>query len=366
MSNRNAAMFRTRTPMSVEPFGHGVELDVDQDKWGEWKVPSRRQLLAMGMSSFVAGCGKASDEHAPRNGGASSLSGWPRTIAGADRLTTVARPPQRIVSTSVTLTGILLAIGAPVIASAATQADTGVSDREGFFRQWGAVAQERGVRPLYSGEPDVEAVAAAAPDLILVARTGGDSALRIADQLAQIAPVLVLDYGDKSWQELAKVLGHATGREARAAQAVAFFNDRVTAVARKLRLPPQPTTAMVYYEDGSGANIWTPVSAQGKLLRDLGFTLATVPPGVRTTQAMGRRNDVLQISGEQFADALAGDTILLFAADDAVVRAVRANRFLAHVPAVRDGRVYAMGPETFRLDYYSGLELLDRIAAQFG
>lgn len=360
MSNCNAAMSRMK----------GLETNHcgDQRSFNGYDGPfivSRRGLLgsAIGMALFASGCGQEAAD--PTKAGRSS-AGWPRTAQGDRGAVMLASPPRRIVSTSVTLTGTLLTIGAPVIASAATQANTNVADRQGFFRQWGDVARERGMTPIYTGEPKVEAVAALAPDLILIAGTGGDSALRVIDQLEQIAPVLVLDYGNKSWQELAKILGEATGREQAAVEAVVAYDARVSALRAKLRLPPQPTTAMVYYEDGSGANIWTQVSAQGKLLSDLGFILAQVPSTVRTTQAMGRRNDVLQVSGEQFADALTGQTLLLFAADDTVVQDVCANRFLAHAPAVQEGRVHAMGRETFRLDYYSGLALLNRIDAMFG
>jgi len=324
---------------------------------------SRRTCLSLvGAVLLLGGC----DGSRGKSGGpGGDPSGWPRTIAGARGPVTLPRPPQRVVSTSVTLTGTLLTIEAPVVASAATQGRSDVADDRGFFTQWGEVAQARGVKPLYAGEPNVESVAGMAPDLIVVAGTGGDSALRVLDQLSQIAPTLVVDYGDKSWQELAVLLGQAVGKEAKAAEAIAGFERKVAETARAIKLPPQPTTAMVYYEDGSGANIWTPVSAQGKLLRALGFTLAAIPPEVQATEAMGRRSDVVQVTGEQFAAALNGETVLLFAANEDAVRAVRGNRFLAHVPAVKAGRVHAMGRDTFRLDYYSAHGFLERIAAMF-
>lgn len=324
---------------------------------------ARRHVLSiMAAVLFTAGCERTGAEMAGKEG---AQAGWPRTVAGIGGTVTLNAPPQRIVSTSVTLTGTLLTIGAPVIASAATRGHSGVADQSGFFTQWSDIAHQRGVKPLYSGDANVEAVAAEAPDLILVAGTGGDSAMRVVGQLKQIAPVLVVDYGNKSWQELAVLLGEATGREAQAANAIADFNAKVTDIAGRIKLPSQPTTAMVYYEDGSGANIWTPVSAQGKLLSALGFTLAPIPPEVRGVEIMGRRNDVVQVTGEQFARALSGDTILLFAADDAVVRAVQGNRFLAHLRAVAAGRVYSMGRDTFRLDYYSAHGLLDRMVTMF-
>ncbi|MDU7867197.1 MAG: Fe2+-enterobactin ABC transporter substrate-binding protein, partial [Pantoea sp.] len=48
---------------------------------------------------------------------ATAQNGWPRTVAGAKGSVTLSQAPTRIVSTSVTLTGSLLAIDAPVIAS---------------------------------------------------------------------------------------------------------------------------------------------------------------------------------------------------------------------------------------------------------
>lgn len=278
---------------------------------------------------------------------------------------TLARPPQRIVSTSVTLTGTLLTIEAPVIATAATQGNSDVSDGQGFFKQWAEVAQARGLKALYQGEPDAEAIAASEPDLIVVAATGGDSALKLYEQLSQIAPTLVVSYDDRGWQDLATVLARATGRETQAQAVIDHFAARLLATRQRLRLPAQPTTAMVYYEDGSGANVWTPDSAQGRLLTDLGFTLAEVPAAVRGNVSMGVRKDIIQVSGEHFATALQGHTLLLFSADERQVAQVKANKFLAQVPSVAQGRVHAMGLDTFRLDYYSSGNLLDRLARQF-
>ncbi|SPX11400.1 ferrienterobactin-binding periplasmic protein [Escherichia coli] len=42
-----------------------------------------------------------------------------------------------------------------------------------------------------------------------------------------------------------------------------------------------------------------------------------------------------------------------------------ANPLLAHLPAVQNKQVYALGTETFRLDYYSAMQVLDRLKALF-
>ncbi|EJM99998.1 Fe2+-enterobactin ABC transporter substrate-binding protein [Phyllobacterium sp. YR531] len=292
-------------------------------------------------------------------------SGWPRSVNTPKGALALTQKPQRIVSTSVTLTGTLLAINAPVAASSATNNMGTVADHAGFFTQWAEIAHERGVVPVYRTEPDVEAVMAAAPDLIVMSATGGDSALRLYDQISQIAPTLVVNYDDKSWQEVAVLLGEATGLEAEAAAVIADFDKRVANTKSKLRLPPQPTTAAVYYEDDSGANIWTPASAQGKLLLSLGFELATIPPEVKTLTTMGIRSDIIQLSGEQFAYGVNGETLLLFAADDKIIDQVNSNIFLKHIKSVSGKRVYAMGLDTFRLDYYSASHMLERLTRLF-
>lgn len=291
--------------------------------------------------------------------------GWPRTLQTPKGPLTLPQAPRRIVSTSVTLTGTLLAINAPLVGSGATSRNSTVSDDRGFFTQWSEAAKRAQLEPLYITEPNAEAIAATAPDLIIIAATGGDSALKLYDQLSAIAPTLVIDYGDKSWQQLAIQLGDITGHEQDAQSVIDRFEQRVQEVKQAMTLPPQPVSALVYYEDGRGVNLWTPASAQGKLLVELGFTLAMPPQNVHHDTSMGKRSDILQLSGENMAAGLSGKTMLLFAADDDTVARVMANPFLEHLEPVSDRRVYAMGPDTFRLDYYSASNMLNSIERHF-
>ncbi|STV38973.1 Ferric enterobactin-binding periplasmic protein FepB [Klebsiella pneumoniae] len=96
---------------------------------------------------------------------------WPRQVTDSYGTHTLPSQPLRIVSTSVTLTGSLLAIDAPVVASGATTPNNRVADSQGFLRQWSEVAKARKLARLYIGEPSAEAVAAQMPDLILVSAT---------------------------------------------------------------------------------------------------------------------------------------------------------------------------------------------------
>lgn len=299
--------------------------------------------------------------------GISSLSqaaDWPRQITDSRGVQTLDKAPQRIVSTSVTLTGSLLAIDAPVVASGATSPGNRVADGQGFLRQWGDVAKARHVERLYIGEPNAEAVAAQMPDLILVSATGGDSALALYEQFSAIAPTLVINYDDKSWQQLLTQLGEITGHEKQAAARIAQFDKQLAQAKTQMALPPQPVSALVYNPAAHGANLWTADSAQGKLLGQLGFTLAS-PPAAHGLTSMGKRHDIIQLGGETLAAGLNGETLLLFAGDDNDAAALMRDPLLAHLPAVQHKRVYALGTETFRLDYYSASLLLKRLETLF-
>jgi iron complex transport system substrate-binding protein len=291
---------------------------------------------------------------------------WPRQVTDSKGTHTLEQKPLRIVSTSVTLTGSLLAIDAPVIASGATTPNNRFADDQGFLRQWSEVAKKRNVARIYIGEPNAEAVAAQMPDLILISATGGDSALSLYDQLSTIAPTLVINYDDKSWQALLTQLGTITGQEKQAAARVAEFNQQLAEVKAKMTLPPQPVTALVYNPGAHNANLWTQDSAQGKLLAQLGFTLATLPRGLNTSKSQGKRHDIVQLGGENLASGLNGEALFLFASDQKDADELNANPLLAHLTAVQNKRVYALGSETFRLDYYSATRVLQRLSVLFG
>jgi len=291
---------------------------------------------------------------------------WPREVTDSRGAHQLEHKPMRIVSTSVTLTGSLLAIDAPVVASGATTPNNRVADDQGFLRQWGEIARQRHVARLYIGEPNAEAVAAQMPDLILISATGGDSALALYDQLSTIAPTLIINYDDQSWQSLLTQLGNITGQEKQAARRIAEFDARMATLKQQMKLPPQPVSALVYTAAAHSANLWTPESAQGKLLEQLGFTLALPPAGLHTSQSQGKRHDIIQLGGETLAAGLNGQSLFVFAGDQKDTDAIEANPLLSHLEAVQNKRVYALGTETFRLDYYSAMRVLERLEKLFG
>ncbi|MBM4509002.1 ABC transporter substrate-binding protein [Rhodococcus hoagii] len=143
---------------------------------------------------------------------------------------TLDAQPQRIVSTSVTLTGSLLSLDAPLIGTGAQPKST-VTNDQGLFTQWADVAAERDVEVLYQGQPNVEKITAAAPDLIVVSTSGADSP---AQQVARCrrSHRRCCSTTPTSLAGPDHQLAAAVGKEDRATELLAEFDARIDEAQR--------------------------------------------------------------------------------------------------------------------------------------
>lgn len=283
---------------------------------------------------------------------------WPRDFTNADGSSTeISVKPKKILSTSVSLTGTLLAINAPVVAS-------GSAANGEFFAQWAVVATERKVENAWpAGKVDLEAVYAAQPDLIVVTASGAGSAKNQLDAFRQIAPTILIDDGALSWQALATELGKATGLEAEATASIADFDAYVAAARAKIKVPAGKANIISFNGAGQSNPIGSVTGPHAALLAALGFDIEDPDPAWHT-QAQGR-NDFVWADYERLVDLKAETTFLLRVGDDRAA-AFRNDPILANLPSVRSGRVYGLGVHSFRIDYYSGKEIVDGILAKFG
>ncbi len=271
--------------------------------------------------------------------------------------------PRRIVSTSPSVTGILLAIDAPVVATAAT-APSRMTDDKGFFSQWAAVADKRGVQVLYRNlQFDIEAAIGASPDLLVASATGADSVAQHRTELqAQGVPMVVVDYSSQSWQDIATELGRITGHAKQAAAAIARFDAHVAQTAASITPPAQPVSIVAYNLAGS-YSIGRAASPHARLLAALGFKVEGLPPALAAQ--VTRASDFEFISRENLSAAITGDSVFLLGASPGDVQAFLDDPLLANLPAVAGRRVYPLGPTSFRIDYYSGQQMVDAVASHF-
>lgn len=287
-----------------------------------------------------------------------AAEGWPRTFTNSDGSSvTLQQAPKRVLSTSVSVTGTLLAIDAPVIASSTNY-------NGGFFGQWAKVAKQRHVEKLWPiAEVDIEAAYSVQPDLIIVAVGGRDSAVQHIDMLRKIAPTILVDYASQSWQSLATKLASAMGIEAQAQQRINQFNAEVEAVKKQLKHPKGLVNIIGYNGPGLVNPIATPFGSHGSLLTSLGF--AVEAPNLKWHSAMDTPDDFVKSEYERLTE-LKAETTFLLRFDDSAAPKFLQDKVLANMPSVQTKQVYGLGKNSFRIDYFSAKEIMDDMLKRYG
>ncbi|UXM96455.1 Fe2+-enterobactin ABC transporter substrate-binding protein (plasmid) [Bartonella sp. HY329] len=284
---------------------------------------------------------------------------WPRIIKHEKGLLELKHKPLRIISTSPSVTGILLANNTNLLASAATT-PSALTDDKGFFTQWAKIADERGVEVLYGNlNFDLEAIIGLQPDLVIGSTVGGDSIIDYYDELeAQGIPTMLVNYGNTSWQDLAAKLAYATGNEQDALNAAEDFNIKIQDAAKKIRADGQ-TISIIGYNIGATFSVSKNNSPQADILTGLGFKVLPLPDELKNSTS--RSADFDFISHENLASAIRGDVVFLLRGDDKDVSAFLTDPILRNLTAVKNHQVYPLGISSFRIDYYSGLEMVNEI-----
>ncbi len=286
-----------------------------------------------------------------------AAASWPVVHRNPDgSQVSIPAQPKRILSASVTLTGSLLAIDAPVVASS-------LNGNRRFFDQWAQVAEARKVRRLWPlNAVDLEAVYLAKPDLIVVSASGADSALESVRELSQIAPTIVVDYATNNWQETTRQLCRATGLSERAEQRVAEFAEKTRSVAQAIRVPDGLTAIISYNGPGMINPVAMPKGSHGLLLSALGFRMESPDPHWHS--GLDSADDFVKAQYEHLS-TLKARTVFLLRQDENDVDALLRDRVLARMPAVQTRQVYGLGKNSFRIDYYSANEIVDAIRRRF-
>lgn len=333
--------------------GASIMIGAEPQKSGT--AVNRRQAVTsfalLLMGGCLAGCGTDPEKSSEQSEGSIRFTNADGSI------TTIPARPRRILSTSASVTGTLLAIDAPLAASASAANGQ-------YFPQWAQVAKERAVENIWpAGDVDIEAAIALKPDLIVVSTGGADSARAQLAELQAIAPTILVDYGSQSWQDLALQLGKATGLESGATARIAAF-DRYVADARSRITVPEGKVNIISFNGAGTTNpIATANGAHGRLLAALGFTVEDPDPAWHaTTEAQG----AFVWAPYEMLTRLTASTTFLLRANDERVAAFLGDPVLANLPSVRARRVHSLGANSFRIDYYSATQIVDGIVKLFG
>lgn len=302
---------------------------------------SRRTTAATGFAVaaalFLTACGGNSDSgtgaEAPQQAGGE----FPRTVEHAMGETEIPAQPERVVVLDTGELDSVLSLGVTPVGAVTTA----VSDE---FLSYLAEDAE-GVEVVGTiAEPNLEAIAALSPDLILSNTVRHED---IYDQLAQIAPtVFGADVGD-TWKENFTLAAEALGMEDEAAAALEEYEADAAALGEAIGDPAGTTVSAVRFVDGV-IRVYRPQSFIGTVLADIGLDQLELTTGENATFAEVSAEEITQVDADIVLYSSYGP------ADDSGEAAVLAGPLWPRIAAVADGRAYAVEDDVF----FTGIGLM--------
>lgn len=221
-------------------------------------------LLAAGMAGCgVAGSGPESGGDSGSNGTTASgqaTSQQTRAVKHALGTTEVPADPKRVVTLGTTSLDAAASLGVDPVGTLRTSVGSGVLD---YLKDDVGDVQIVGTLT----EPNLEAIAAAKPDLIL------SNAVRhedLYDELSGIAPTVMVEKIGTPWKENLRLFARALGKADKAEKLLADYEQRAQQVAEKVGNPGDTKVSILRFLPGE-IRIYQQGSYIGTILSDVGL-----------------------------------------------------------------------------------------------
>jgi iron complex transport system substrate-binding protein len=225
-------------------------------------------------------------------------------------------------------------------------APVAVADVEGFSTWVTSETLPEGTTDVCTlGEPNLDALAAADPDLIIVEVTGEDDP--VVEQLESLdVPVLATMGADAAdpigtMKGLFTLIAEATGRTERAEQVLAEFDEHIAEAKQQVADANLPTTDFVYFDGWvDGGNVSIRPFGKGALFTALGEELGLECVWTEET-------DPVYGLGQTDIEGLTtvGEANLIYTSTDDpegnYVTELEKNDLWTNLPAVKEGRAHA-------------------------
>jgi iron complex transport system substrate-binding protein len=205
---------------------------------------------------LLAGCSSA----APAAESKADASATTHEVKHARGTAEVPLDPQRVVTLEPLELDTAVALGITPVGAAVASNVSGVPSYLGVKN-----VESVGTVP----EPDLEAIAALKPDLIL-----GTEARHSAlyDQLSAIAPTVFIATQADPWRDNALLIGEALNREDDVKKLLTKVDDRCSELAAEFDTSGQ-TAQLIRPRDETTLSLYGPASFAGSLLECVGFTI---------------------------------------------------------------------------------------------
>lgn len=328
--------------------------------------PLRQTAVAAAALAVLftgAACGADSDTEAGAN------SAETRAVETEQGTITVPADPQRVVVLNASLAGYLFDLDVPIVA-----ADTrmiGVNtDGDEFPPSLENSATEQGTEVLpAASEIPVEVVASYDPDLIIGGGQGFTGVLSVDayDQLAEIAPTVLVPNSAADWQDQLEFVASAVGRSDQVDIIMESYRDRISEVAAAITPPEGQVAYILTTSDPSTVTMISATAALPEMMNEIGFEAdADVWDKAGNPELYGT-GDSFQFSLERLEQAVDAPVVFVIALDGGrTAEELAADPVYARLPAFQNGNVYDLPATSFRPDFRLAMDTLDIVEAQFG
>ena len=290
----------------------------------------RLRGLALAVAALSIGLAGCSSDPAPDGQTAGTTP-----ITHAMGTTAVPAHPQRVVVLDTDKLDTALSLGiVPVGAARAGEA----SGWPAYLGDKVSAVQAVGVLT----EPDLEAISALKPDLILGSKFRQE---KFYDELTAIAPTVFTEKVGVTWKENFLLDGRALGREQQAKELLGGYEKRAKDLGAKLGDAGSRKVSIVRFMPAE-IRVYGPESFSGIVAGDVGL-------GRPARQLLADKDDKRfdKVSPERIAE-VDGDVIFYCAYGEkaaAQQATVTAGSLWRNLPAVRAGKAYPIADETWML-----------------
>jgi len=264
----------------------------------------------------------------------SEPGGQMRTIEHAMGTTEVPAEPERVVVLDTPQLDAAAALDVTPVGASRTAVAT---ELPGWIGDLGDIAEVGTIQ-----EPNLEAIAALQPDLILSSTVRHEA---IYEQLSAIAPTVFAETIAEEWKDNFLLFADALGRRDRAAQLIADYERRATAIGEDLAVDgDDPTVGIVRFLPDE-IRIYGPESFSGSVLLDLGVALPAAVADVTGDIA-------IYPSAEQVGQVADADVLFVTTYGDPAETtspAVQGGPIWPTIPAVAGGRAHEVSDDTWML-----------------
>jgi iron complex transport system substrate-binding protein len=287
--------------------------------------------LAVAVALALTACGGAAESaNSAGETTASDDAAFPRTVEHAMGETEIPERPQRVVVLDTGELDTVLSLGVTPVGAVTTA----VSDEFLSYLADGAT----GVEVVGTiAEPNLEAIAALRPDLILSNKTRHE---QLYDELSQIAPTVFAERVGVVWKENFLLDAEALGLEDDAKQLLDEYETAAAELGEAIGDPAGTTISALRFVEGT-IRVYTAQSFIGTVLADIGLDQLELPTA-----------DVLaftELSAEELTQADA--EIVLYSSygpvQDSGEGAVVAGPLWPRLGAVQADRAFAVEDDVF-------------------